>query len=189
MKKRRILNVFIIALFWVVLTGCTEVKTLPPLDDNAAVEDCAVFVIPNEAKIKRIDGAKRGLFSSWGSGLSGAKAATLLMPAGEHTIIFEYSNSADGWTAKKLECTVEMNAGQMYIVSAALDKNTENGKFRTIINEAASFVRDDVVELVPFIDFLPRPNPKGIVYQISEIDQTAFDQYLHEKVAVEKKSA
>jgi tetratricopeptide (TPR) repeat protein len=35
---------------------------------------------------------------------------------------------------------------------------------------------------------MPRPNPEGIVYQISEIDQTAFDQYLYTNAVVEKKT-
>jgi tetratricopeptide (TPR) repeat protein len=177
---------FTTALFVLVLAGCAKVKTLPPLDEEVSAEECAVFVIPNGANVKRIDGAKRGLFSSWGAGLS--VAATLLVPAGEHTMIFEYSNAKDGWAARNLKCVAEMSAGKMYMLSVTLDEKAGGGLFLSTVNEAASFVRDQIIDMIPLVESLPRPNPKGIVYQVSEIDQTTLDQYLFQKTVAEKKS-
>jgi tetratricopeptide (TPR) repeat protein len=185
MYKNRILNMFVIVLCAVVATGCARIKSLPPLDEKADAEECAVLIIPANAKVKRIDGAKRGLFSSWGAAFS---VATLLVPAGDHAIVFECDNSQDGWAAKNLKCTVEMGAGKMYMISVELDKKTGGGKFLTVINEAASFVRDQLIDLIPAVQLMPRPNPEGIVYQISEIDQTVFDQYLYAKTVAGKKT-
>jgi hypothetical protein len=185
MNKNKTWNTFAIVVLVVVITGCAkvEVKTLPPLDSNTAAEESAVFIIPNGAKVTRIDGAKRGLFSAWAGG---SKAATLLVPAGEHAIIFECSNPQDGWTARNLECMAEMSAGKMYMLSFTLAKKG-GGMISTAFNEAASFVRDEIIDLIPFVVLLPRSNPEGVVYQINEISQTAFDQYLLEKAVVEKK--
>jgi len=177
MNKRKILSVFAAVLFAVALFGCAkkEVETLPPLDKNIAQEECALLVIPKNAAINRIDGKKPGLLKSW---TTNSNAATLLVPAGEHTFIFEYAQSQEGWAAKKLEYTAAMSAGKMYILSAAMDERTAGGVVSTVINVTTSFVRDSIIDLLPFTDMLPRSNPKGIRFQINEIDQAAFDQYL-----------
>jgi hypothetical protein len=83
------------------------------------VKECAVLIIPNGASVTRIDGVKKGIFSSWKGGI---KAAKLLVPAGNHTIIFKYSNSQDGWSSKNMKCTVAMKA-------------TSIGKVRFLVNE------------------------------------------------------
>ncbi|MDR0442469.1 MAG: hypothetical protein LBH44_03585 [Treponema sp.] len=190
MKKSRILKVFSIVLFVAVLSGCfKEVKPLPPLDKNTAAEESAVLIIPSYAKIMRIDGAKRGLLRSWWVGYWSSwshksKAATLLLPAGEHTINFNYAQKADGWSARNMEHTVTMDAGKMYLLSVTLDGRTRGGKVSTAINAAGSFIRDDFVAILPFIDRFPRSNPEGIAYDIYKIDQAAFDQYLLEETKV-----
>jgi len=138
-KAYKLMMAVFTIVFVAVLTGCSEeVKILPPLDKKTTVEECAVFIIPAKAAVKRIDGKKRGLFSSWSGG---SKAATLLVPAGEHTIIFEYSRPLDGWSAKKLNYTVAMSAGKMYMISVSLDKKAEIGIVSTVINVATSFAK------------------------------------------------
>jgi len=176
MNKSRILIIFAIVLFEGCLIGCTkEVKALPPFNKKIAAKECAVLVIPSRAKVNRIDGARRGLFSSW---KGGSKAATLLVPAGEHTVIFEYSQPQEGWSAKKLECTVTMSAGKMYILSVKLNEKKKRSTFSTAINLGTSFIRDQVVDFLPIIGWFPRPNPDGLIYQIDEIGQASFNQYL-----------
>ncbi|AEF80440.1 tetratricopeptide repeat protein [Leadbettera azotonutricia] len=187
MTKSRIWNMFTIVLFVIILTGCAkEVKILPPLDKKMAEEECAVLIIPADAKVMRINGEKRGLFSSWGvgfwsSGLLGSKAVTLLVPPGKYTILFKYSHPLDGWSVKNLECIEDMVAGKMYMISVSLDEKAEHGTTFSAINVATSFVRDQIVDLIPLIEHIPRPNPKGVVYHINEIDQVAFNQYLLEE--------
>jgi len=168
-----------IVLFIVILTGCAkeEVKALPPLDKNKAAEECAVLVIPTGAKINRIDGAKRGLFRSWSGG---QKAATLSVPAGEHTIIYEYSHPTDGWATKKKTYTTVMSAGKMYMLSVARKEKVEPSTVSIIINRATSFARDQIIDNIPFVGWLPRPEPEGVSSQINEIDHAVFDQYLIE---------
>lgn len=63
MAKRKFWNTFTVALSALILSGCAEVKTLPPFDKNAEEEECAVLVIPADAAVKRVDGAgrKRGI--------------------------------------------------------------------------------------------------------------------------------
>jgi len=185
MNKRNILNMFTIALFAAILSGCVEIKTLPPLNKTTAAEECAILVIPAEAKVKRIDGAKRGwLFSTWGIGFWGkfraTKAATLPVPAGEHTIMYEYAHPQEGWKFDKLENMVEMSAGKMYMLLVTRDKDVKVGTGSIAINLTTSFARDQIIENIPFIDWLPRSNPKGIASRISEIDQAAVDLHLLE---------
>ena len=179
-------------LFVVILTGCARegIKTLPPLDEKTTEEESAIFIIPADAKVQRINGAERGWFSSWGVGFwSGTKAAaTLPMPAGEHSIIFDYSQPAYGWKADKLECTVTMSAGKMYLLSVTRDEKSEIGIISHVFKAASSFLRDNIIDLIPLIGYLPRPNPEGIVYQINEIDQVAFDRYLLDQHLLEKSS-
>ncbi|MDR0312327.1 MAG: tetratricopeptide repeat protein [Treponema sp.] len=177
MIKRRILYTFAVLLLGVVLFGCSkkDVKTLPPFDKNKVKEECAVLIIPANVKVNRIDGKKRGWFRTWSTN---TKAATLLVPAGERTFIFEYSNSQTGWSAKKLNNTLAMSAGKMYMISVSLNEKTAGNVFSSAFNLATSFVRDDVIDLLPIVSFLPRPNPEGLAYQIDEIEQVAFDQYL-----------
>jgi hypothetical protein len=179
MNKNKVLGTFILFLHLVVLTGCAkeEVKSLPPFDKNTAVEECTVLIIPNGTRVKRIDGTKRGVFSTW---KGGTKAAKLLLPSGSHKIIWEYSHPQDGWSAKNLECIVAMEAGKMYMVEVILDSTTKVGMGSTVFNKALSFVRDDIIENVPLVGMLPRPNPKGLSYHINEINQAKFDQYLIE---------
>jgi tetratricopeptide (TPR) repeat protein len=177
MNKRRILYTFVIVLFAVALFGCKkaeEVTALPPLNKEIAEEECAVLIIPANAKVKRIDGKKRGLFKSWSPS---SKAATLLVPAGEHTLIFEYSHPFDGWSAKKLNYTIAMDAEKMYILSVTLNEEIAGGVVSYAKNIATSFVRDKIVDIIPLISLLPASNPKGLIFQINEIDQAEFEQY------------
>ena len=178
MSKGSIRNTFVIVLFVFALFGCAKkgVKSLPPIDKSIAEEECAVLIIPNKVKVNRIDGEKRGLFRSWSSG---SKAATLLVPAGEHSIIFQFSHPTDGWAAKKMNCTVTMDAGNMYMISVALDDKAGGGIFSSAFNFATSFFRDQVIGIIPFTDLLPSANPEGLTFEINETDQTAFDQYLY----------
>ncbi|GHU45199.1 hypothetical protein FACS1894190_17270 [Spirochaetia bacterium] len=67
------------------------------------------------------------------------------------------------------------------MLSAALDKKVEVGKFALVVNSATSFVRDQIIDFIPLVSLLPRPNPKDLKYQINEIDQEAFNQYLLKK--------
>jgi len=176
MNKNRICTALAIVLFAVVLTGCSkEVKNFPPLDKNTPAEKSAVLIIPAKATVTRIDGAKRGWFSSWSPG---TKAATLLVPAGKHTIIFEYSDSANGWAVKNLEYPATMRAGKIYMLFVTRDEKAAGGVISSAVNIANSFVRDQIVDRIPFIDILPRANTKGLVFQVNEIDQTIFEQYL-----------
>jgi len=177
MSKRKCFNVFLMVFFAFVLFGCKkeEVKIHPQFDKNAAEEECAVLVIPKDAVVKRIDGKKRGFLKSWDTGV---KAGTVLVPAGEHTFTFEYSQPQEGWTAKDLVYTAEMKAKKMYMVSVAIDERAKGGKVSTAINIAASSVRDRVIDKIPFFDSLPRSKPRGLEYRIDEINQTTFDQYL-----------
>jgi len=171
--------VIAMVFFAIVLFGCKEeeVKTLPPFDKKTAVEDSATLIIPANATVTRIDGKKRGLFKSW---TSGSKAATVLVPAGERTIIFKYSHPEDGWATNKLKLSIDMSAGRMYMLSVTLDKKADNTVF-TVFNIVASQVRDNIInDYLPLADLLPRPNPEGLVYKINETDQEAFDQYLIE---------
>ncbi|MDR2952640.1 MAG: tetratricopeptide repeat protein, partial [Treponema sp.] len=133
-----------------------------------------ILIIAVNATVYRIDDKKRGLFSSWSGGL---KAATLLVPAGEHNVLFEYSHP-DGRAAKKLKYTFAMTTEKMYMLSVMLDEKAKSSAFFTAVNVATSFVRDQIIDNIPFVGLLPSPNPEGLVYQISEIDQAAFDQYL-----------
>lgn len=183
---KKIIYCCLFGLLVILLTGCAEVNTLSPLDKKTPAEKCAVLIIPTNAKVKRIDGVKRGFIRrSWKVGywrsMFGSKATTLSVPNGEHTFISEYSNPIEGWSAKKLECTKTMEAGKMYLLSVTIDEKVECGVVTPAINIATSFVRDNLIDLIPFIGFLPRPNPKGVIYQINEIDQAAFDQYLLKK--------
>jgi len=178
MNKSKILKMFAAALFALVLFGCKkeDVNTYPPLDQNAAEEECAVLVIPKDAVVRRIDGIKRGLIKTWSPG---NKAGTVLVPAGEHTFTFEYSKDDEGWAGKDLKYTVAMDAGKMYMVSVALGGRRAGNVVSTIINVTMSTFRDTIIDKIPFIDLLPRANPKGLVYTIDEIDRSVFDEYLH----------
>ena len=186
MKKSRFLCIFSIVLLAAVLSGCAkEVKVLPPLDKKTAEDECAKLIIPFNANVKRIGDKKRGMFRSWGVGggwSSKSKAATVLIPAGEYTIITDYSQPLDGWLGKGLETEepVAMSAGKMYKISVTIDENEKVGTGSPALNMVTSFIRNYVVEILSFLKFLPRSNPEGIVYQIDEIDQEAFDQYLLE---------
>jgi tetratricopeptide (TPR) repeat protein len=97
------------------------------------------------------------------------------VPAGEHSILFDYSHPTDGWAVKNSPYTVTMDAEKMYLLSVLMDEKAGGGIVSRLINEATSFVRDEIVDIIPLIDMLPRANPKGVVYQINEIDQAAFD--------------
>jgi tetratricopeptide (TPR) repeat protein len=187
MNKNRIFDAFTLMVFLLVLSGCVKegIKTLPPFDEKVVEEDCAVLIIPHNAKVNRIDSIKRGLFSSWSPGFS--TQASLLVPAGEHTIICEYSHPEDGWSAKNLKCIVAMERGKTYMLSIALGQNIEVGTGFYLINEAVSFVRDDIIEKIPFIEYLPRPNPKGLIYQINEIDHYPLEESSYEKEPISKK--
>ena len=173
MEKRKILNTFLFVLIVITLFGCyeDEVKILPPFDKEIAEEECAVLIIPNNIAVKRIDGVKK----TWSGG---KKAATLLVPAGEHSIIFECSSPREGWSARNLEYTIEMNTGKMYILSVTLDNEIRTGTFSTILNIAASAVIDKFIGIIFF--WLPRSNPDGLNYRIEEIDQETYEQYLLE---------
>jgi len=189
-----ILCMLILTLFVAFLTsGCAEVKVLPPLNKKVNAEECATLIIPADAKVNIINGLKRGWFKQWwvgfsSSGLTGSKVATLLVPAGENSITFEYSHPLDGWAVRKLEYKKEMNAGKMYILSVKLGTKEEINKIFSAFNIASSFLRDNIIEIIPFIDYLPRPNPDGVIYKINEIDKAAFDQYLIEEGNYRKKS-
>jgi tetratricopeptide (TPR) repeat protein/predicted small lipoprotein YifL len=180
LSKSKMWNTFAVVLFAVALAGCgtTEAKVLPPLDKNTPAEECAVFVIPAGAKVLRIDGAKRGLFSTWSSGYFTSKIATMQVPAGEHSILFDYSHPTDGWAIKNSPYTVTMDAEKMYLLSVLMEEKAGGGIVSRLINEATSFVRDQIIDIIPLIDMLPHANPKGVVYQINEIDQEAFDMNL-----------
>jgi hypothetical protein len=187
--SKRIGAALALLLFMAFLAGCkvVDVKTLPPFDKNAAAKDSAVLIIPSGAKVNRIDGRKRGLFSSWSPG--SARTATVLVPAGEHTILCGYVDSAAGWSAKKLKYTVKMSAGKQYLVSVTRDEKTKVGMGFLVLNEATSFMRDQIIDNIPFVEWLPRPNPEGVVFRINEIDRTMLDRYLLETgvAAAEKK--
>jgi tetratricopeptide (TPR) repeat protein len=176
MNKSMMLSTFTVVLLATVLSGCVKegVKILPPFDENVVAEECAVLSIPHDAKVKRIDGKKRGLLFSW-SPWHYAQAS-LLVPAGEHTILYEYEHETDGWSAKNLQYTITMERGKTYRVSATLDENAKVGTGSPIINKAASKFRDEVIDFIPFMPLLPRPNPKGLTFQIDEI--AALDQPL-----------
>jgi hypothetical protein len=188
MDKRYVWNSFITVVLLVALAGCAEVNVLPPLNKNMNPEDSAIFIIPGGADVKRINGAKRGLFSSWVGGGAGygPKAATLLMPAGENTIIFKYTRVIEGWGAGNLTCETAMDAGKMYILSIARVDTKKGSTLPPVINVATSFIRNNIVGLIPFSDLVPSPNPKGLVYQINEIDQAAFDRFLLEEGSYRK---
>jgi len=107
----------IAALPMVWCEGVTD-KALPPLDENVPTEECAVFVIPADATVTRIDGIQ----GKWTPG--SAIAATLLVPEGEHAITWDYSKD-DGnstTTAKDLKTSAVMDAGKMYMLFFSLDK-------------------------------------------------------------------
>jgi hypothetical protein len=179
------------------LTGCaTTVKELPPFDSNVGAEKSAALVIPTDTFIRRIDGAKRGTFSNWGSRFS--VASRLLMPEGEHTITFNYSNLIEGVSADDLTYTTTMSAGKLYLLSCRLQDSSNRTASSFAIKTGASlisyyvgsFTLGLIVSLLPdgfddavsevFSAFLPR---QRILYRISEIDQTALDQYLLEENA------
>jgi uncharacterized protein YgiM (DUF1202 family) len=184
MINRKTLHVFSAALFLVALSGCVDVKTLPPINEEIAAEQSAVLIIPATATVRRIDGEKRkGFVKVWWVGYfnRGEKAALLPVPAGEHTIVFDYANPKAGLSAQKLECTAEMSAGKMYIVSAGLEESAERGTLLTAVNGAASVIKKQAIAIIPFIELLPSSNPKGLVYGMNEIDQAAFDQYILEE--------
>jgi hypothetical protein len=189
--------VVLILCFIVTLTGCAnDVKELPAFDKNVGVEECAILVIPTDTSINRIDGTKRGTFSKWGSRFS--IASRLLIPNGEHTIIFNYSNLIDGVSADGLRYTTKMSAGKMYLLSCTLKDSSRRSASSFAINMGASIISyyigsvslSFIVSLLPdgfddfiseiFSAFLPT---QRIVYRISEIDQTALDQYLLEENA------
>jgi tetratricopeptide (TPR) repeat protein len=79
-----------------------------------------------------------------------------------------------------------MSAGKIYMLSVTVNKKTETGLFSSALNTATSFVRDEILGILPLDRLLPHPNPKGLVYQINEIDRAAFDQYLLKSNVVEK---
>jgi len=183
MNRSNMLKMFTIVLFATILSGCVKTNNLSPLNKKIPPEECAILVIPRETAVKRIDGAKHGwVFSTWRVGFwawsRGSKAAKLRIPAGEHTIICEYSHPQDGWKADKLQSVVNMSAGKMYMLSVTLDDATKVGTGSRIINIATSFYRDQIIDMVPGMGWLPRANPKGMVYQINEIDQATLDQHL-----------
>ena len=180
MKIKRCLGILAAALFAVVLFGCAkeEIKTYPPFDKTIAEEDCAMLIIPSGVNVNRIDGKRRDIFRSWSSG---TKAATLPVPAGERSILFEYSSPQDGLTAKKLDYTLEMHVGNMYTISVTLDEKAHSGILSSAFGVATSFIRDSIIGIIPFIDALPRANTEGLTFQIYAIDQEAFEQYLLEE--------
>jgi hypothetical protein len=170
------------ALFLAVLSGCADVKTLSPLSEETSEEESAVLIIPSTVTVKRIDGARRrGFIKIWSVGYlnRGEKTATLLVPAGEHTVIFDFDNMR-GLSARNLEYMAEMRAGKMYMVSAGQEENVETGVFIAAVNGAVSALKRKVIDIIPFIELLPSPNPTGMVYMINEVDQAAFDQYVLE---------
>jgi len=177
--RKSILCGCLFGLLLIVLTGCAEVKTLPPLDKKMSAEESAILIIPADVKIKRINGEKRGWFKSWGVGpWSNSKAATLSMPIGVHTIKFEYSQPLYGLSSKNIEYVVTLDTENIYMLSVMLNKKMEVGTFFSAINIATSFVRDQIIGIIPFIDILPRQNLEDMSYQINEIDRETFNQYL-----------
>ncbi|GHU42333.1 hypothetical protein FACS1894190_11540 [Spirochaetia bacterium] len=170
----------------VITKGCRLpakyiIHTVGPVWHNGerdAAEECATLIIPYGAVVNRIDEKKRGLFSSWGS--SRANSTTVLIPAGEHTLVSAYSNQIEGWSANKLTSVSVFSAGKMYMLSITRDEKKKIGSGFYIVNKATSFIRD-MTDFIPFIRLFPIPNPDSVVYRINEIDQVVFNQYLADK--------
>jgi tetratricopeptide (TPR) repeat protein len=80
-----------------------------------------------------------------------------------------------------------MERGKEYMLSIALNKSVATGTGSYIINEATSVVRDDIIENIPFIELLPRQNPKGLIYHINEIDEYPLEESGYEKEPTSEK--
>ena len=182
--RQEVFRFFLFGLFVLAFTGCGDVKTLPPLDKKMATDECAIFVIPSEARVKQINGEKLG-FSVWwawfwNSGVIGYQASKMHVPAGENNVTFNYYQSLDGFTARNIKYIATMDAGKMYILSIEIGEESNAGFIAKSFNNAASFIRDNIVDLVPFTVFLPIKEMSGNCH-IKEIDQAALDLYLLEK--------
>jgi hypothetical protein len=109
---------------WNVLSPKT--KTLVALGGVSASGEAATLVYRNYYKIKTINGAKaKGLSTGF------AKSATVLLPPGEYTIGFDFSDEWGipfifTWGGKAKGCTLTcvLEAGQTYAF-----KSTEYGTF------------------------------------------------------------
>jgi hypothetical protein len=95
-------------------------KQLSPFGDSATVENAATLIYRNYYKIKEIDGARARGFSS---GM--AKSASVLIPAGEHIIIFDYNDTKGvpfifRWGGKAEDCKVICNLepGKTYVLKS-----------------------------------------------------------------------
>jgi hypothetical protein len=192
MNKNKIWKPLTMVLLTFFLAGCAkEVRVLPPLDKKTAEEESAVLIIPANASVERIDGKKRGFMRSWGTGgyaFSGPKAATMLVPAGEHTIKFDSARQMEGWAARNLEYVIVMEAGKMYILSVEMEQKTGNA-FLSLLVASASFTRDLLIDnFLPFSDSLPH-SKSNAVYRINEIDQAGFDQWLLDEGNYRKKTS
>jgi len=184
MNKSIIWCIIMVTLLMVVLSGCTQdIRVLPPLDRATPEEKTAVLVIPSYASVTRINGQRRGLFSSWrvgfwSQGQIGRLAATVLIPAGEHTIRFEYAHPLNAWSLRNAEMSVTVDAGKTYVLSASRGIEAEQSFLGSVINYAAFLLRDQIIENLPLLGWLPRPTPSGVLYQLLEIDQAYLEQSL-----------
>jgi len=173
---------------------------LPPLDNNADAEDCVVLVIPADVSVERINGVNRGwLFSTWDVGYwakllemfgCGSKAATLLVPAGEHILACKYVDMLTGRSVDNVKIVAQMDAGQMYMLSVTLDEAADDNVFLSIIHLAASYIRNNMIpeEVLYFFKWLPRAKQKDAVCLIDEVDQDEFDRYLLDRKGYIKKA-
>jgi len=161
---------FLFGLFVLILTGCEEeVKTLPPLDEKMAKEECAILVIPSDISVKRIDDES----SSWSGG---KKAAKLLVPAGKHTITINYSQPLEEISAQNLKYTANMAAGKMYMASVTHKKGNID-IFSKAISKGVLLVQDELIDDHPWLGFIYRKDV-ALDYHITEINQEMFDLYL-----------
>jgi heme/copper-type cytochrome/quinol oxidase subunit 2 len=93
-----------------------QVKELTPLDDTLTRENAATIVFRNFYKIKKIDAIEK----RWSVKM--AKAASVLIPPGTHTLTFDYDEenvaSGSGLTAHGV-----VEAGKMYLLRSKITKS------------------------------------------------------------------
>ncbi|MDR1149279.1 MAG: hypothetical protein LBK66_11675 [Spirochaetaceae bacterium] len=121
MRHEKPFSVFItLALFTVILSGCAEIKQFPPLTSNSLTNECALFIIPTNAEVTKIN----NITGSWKPGVS--KVATILVPEGICEIVWQYSSKTKEISASNMEITTNFVAGKMYILSFTLNDIEKN---------------------------------------------------------------